>query len=48
MVKEGKAPKEPTYDEAQEEIVKQTGLFKDGGNKSKGWHIMGWDAFVFM
>ncbi|KAK7109967.1 hypothetical protein V1264_013913 [Littorina saxatilis] len=33
--KEGKPVKEPTYDEAQEEIVKQSGLVKDGGNKSK-------------
>ena len=34
--KEGVVMKEPTYDEAQEEIVKQSGLVKDGANKSKG------------
>ena len=40
-VKEGKVVKEPTYDEAQEEIVKQSGLVKDGANKSQGALIWG-------
>ncbi|KAL8576237.1 hypothetical protein ACOMHN_006160 [Nucella lapillus] len=34
-LKEGAPAKEPTYDEAQEEIIKQSGLVTDGGGKSK-------------
>ncbi|XP_076461788.1 kinesin-like protein KIF28 [Babylonia areolata] len=33
MLKEGTPLKEPSYDDAQQEIVKQSGLVKDGANK---------------
>ena len=48
LAKEGKTMKEPTYDEAQEEIVKQSGLIKDGANKSKGTQIWGCLCFAVM
>ena len=48
LAKEGKTMKEPTYDEAQEEIVKQSGLVKDGANKSKGTQIWGSLCFGMM